>query len=145
MRDRFTDRYRGQRLLFPPVLGVITHSLPEAFPSHKNWKMSETHQAYWELWPMLDHVIPIAQGGDYGDENLVTTSPTTNARKAQFTPEEVGLKLIEPSNIPAWDGLLGWCMDYIATHPSIIIAKVPGASIKSWHSAAQQLISVQSA
>jgi hypothetical protein len=100
--------------------------------------MDETHRAYWELWPMLDHVIPFARGGDSSDGNLVSTSPLTNARKAQFTPDEVGLTLIDLEDLTDWDGLLGWFMDYVASNPSILDARIPGASVKNWYRAAQQ-------
>ena len=140
VRDHFCDRYTGQRLLFPPVLAVVTHALPALFPSHSNWKMSETHQAYWELSPMLDHVEPFARGGSNDDDNLVTTSPVINAKKSLFAPEEVGLRLIAPEDLPNWDGLLGWFMDYVDSHPTILTAKVPGTPIKSWHEAARQLL-----
>src|SRR3990170_895671 len=63
LRDGFIDRYSGGRLVFPPVLRVVSCVLPKEFPYHKNWKANETHPAYWELFPTLDHVNSIARGG----------------------------------------------------------------------------------
>ncbi len=60
LRDGFIDRYRGAKLVFPPVLRLLSHYLPTEFPYHKNGKMSEGHTAYWELFPTIDHVVPIA-------------------------------------------------------------------------------------
>ena len=136
-RDKFTDRYTGQQLLFPPVLAVISYNLPAEFPSHNNWKFSETHQAYWDLCPMIDHVIPVVQGGNNCDDNLVTTSPITNARKSQFTPEQAGLNLMDPTELNDWDGMLPWFMDYVRKYPEFLDKNVPGVSVKSWYSAAQ--------
>ncbi len=62
-RDGFTDRYTGARLVFPPVLKLISRLIPEVFPYHPNWKMAECHIAYWELSATVDHVVPIARGG----------------------------------------------------------------------------------
>lgn len=56
LRDGFIDRYRGTRLIFPPVLRLISYHLPNEFPYHKNGKMSEGHMAYWELFPTIDHI-----------------------------------------------------------------------------------------
>src|SRR5688572_24805578 len=63
LRDGFVDRYAGTSLVFPPVLRLISQTLPEEFPFHPNWKMSECHVAYWELSATVDHVIPVARGG----------------------------------------------------------------------------------
>ena len=62
--DCFIDRYSGTRLVFPgnAPASLARHS-PDVFPAHKNWKMSETHIAFWELFPTVDHVVPVARGG----------------------------------------------------------------------------------
>lgn len=38
VRDGFVDRYTGKPLVFPPVLRLLSHALPERFPYHPNWK-----------------------------------------------------------------------------------------------------------
>jgi hypothetical protein len=73
-RDGFTDRYSGTRLIFPGTLRMLSVLLPEQFPYHRNWKQSETHPAYWELFPTIDHVVPVARGGADDETNIVTTS-----------------------------------------------------------------------
>jgi len=60
-RDGFIDRYRGSRLIFPPVLRLLSLYLPKEFPYHKNGKMTEGHMAYWELFPTVDHVVPSSE------------------------------------------------------------------------------------
>ena len=59
IRDGFIDRYFGDKLIFPPVLRIISETFPEQFPYQINWKMDSCHIAYWELSPTLDHVVPI--------------------------------------------------------------------------------------
>jgi len=54
MRDGFIDRYSGEKLIFPPVLRLLSNLLPNEFPFQKNWKMSECHIAYWQLFPTID-------------------------------------------------------------------------------------------
>lgn len=36
MRDGFRDRYTGERLIFPPVLRLLSAALPTEFPYHPN-------------------------------------------------------------------------------------------------------------
>ena len=73
-RDGFLDRYSGARLVFPGTLRLLSLKLPEAFPYHRNWKMSATHPAYWQLYATVDHVVPVTRGGRDDESNLVTTS-----------------------------------------------------------------------
>ena len=62
-RDGFLCRYSGERLIFPGTLRLLSVLWPEQFPYHTNWKMGETHLAYWRLYPTVDHVVPVARGG----------------------------------------------------------------------------------
>ena len=58
-RDGFIDRYSGQRLVFLPVLHVLSVGSSQEFPFHRNWKIEVTHPAYWELVATLDHLEPV--------------------------------------------------------------------------------------
>ncbi len=98
---------------FPPVLRVLTVLLPDQFPFHRNWKMAETHQVYWDLFPTLDHIVPIARGGGDYEDNLVSTSMLRNSAKANSTLEELGWSLHPPGDITRWDGMLAWCVKFI--------------------------------
>jgi len=93
-RDGFIDRYSGKRLVFPPVLKIISNALPTDFPYHPHWKMDECHVAYWELYPTVDHVVPLARGGSDDETNLVCTSMLSNGAKANWTLEELGRQLL---------------------------------------------------
>src|SRR5450755_762995 len=79
--------------------------------------MSVTHMVYWDLFPTIDHVVPVARGGTDSEENWVTTSMVRNAAKSNWTLEELGwtLKPIDP--VRAWDGLIGWFIDYLSVRP----------------------------
>jgi hypothetical protein len=112
VRDGFIDRYSGKRLVFPASLQLISTLLPDKFPSHPNGKMSETHIAFWELWPTIDHIVPIARGGADEPSNWACTSMLRNSIKSNWTLEELGWTLIEGGHIEGWDGLMGWFFEY---------------------------------
>ena len=84
LRDGFIDRYSGKKLLFPGLIKILTIELPQIFKYHKNWKMSETHMIYWELFPTIDHIMPVARGGEDNEDNWVTTSMVRNSAKANW-------------------------------------------------------------
>lgn len=89
LRDGFVDRYSGKRLVNPGILKSITRFFPEEFPYHPHWKMTQCHRAYWELLPTVDHIVPIARGGEDAIENWVTTSMLNNSIKSNWTLEEL--------------------------------------------------------
>jgi hypothetical protein len=132
VRDGFVDRYSGGLLVFPPVLRVLTAQLPEEFPFHRNWKMEETHQAYWELFPTLDHVIPVARGGRDDEDNLVSTSMLRNSAKANSTLDELGWSLHPAGDMTRWDGMLAWCVEFIGNDEKLLKDKYIGR----WYRAA---------
>lgn len=49
----------------------------------------------------IDHVVPRSRGGDNSWENCVLSAREINARKADRTPEEAGLKLLRNPRMPA--------------------------------------------
>lgn len=108
VRDGFTDRYSGTRLVFPGTLRALSIFLSESFPFHKNWKQSATHPAYWELYPTFDHVIPVARGGPDDESNVVTTSMVRNSAKSNWLLEELGWPLDRAPIVLGWDGLSRW-------------------------------------
>ena len=130
-RDGFVDRYSGDLLIFPPVLRILTALLPDEFPFDRNWKMEETHQAYWDLFPTLDHIVPIARGGRDEEDNLVSTSMLRNSAKANSTLEELGWSLHPAGDIGHWDGMLAWCIEFIKNNQKIL----KDSYIERWHRA----------
>jgi hypothetical protein len=67
--------------------------------------MSETHMMYWELFPTVDHILPIARGGIDEESNWVTTSMLRNSMKANWTLEELNWSLLPIGDLQEWDGL----------------------------------------
>ena len=56
--------------------------------------MSEGHMAYWELFPTIDHILPVARGGLDSEENLVCCSMLTNSIKSNWTLEQLQWQLL---------------------------------------------------
>jgi len=89
LRDGFVDRYSGRRLVNPGVLRLLSLLFPDEMPFHPSWKLSATHIAFWELFPTLDHRLPVTRDGAAGEANLVCTSILANQAKAHWTLEEL--------------------------------------------------------
>jgi hypothetical protein len=119
VRDGFIDQYTGTRLIFSPVLRLLSSVLPVEFPYHPSWKTAATHPAFWELGATIDHVIPVTRGGDDDESNLVTTSMPRNSAKMNYTPQELGWTLQKRGNFDEWDGLLRWFLQFTATNPGL--------------------------
>lgn len=134
LRDGFIDRYSGQRLVNPGVIRVLSEQYPELFPFHKNWKQSETHPAYWELVPTIDHVLPVARGGVDADRNWVTTSMVRNSAKSNWTLDELGWRLLPPGSRQEWDGLTAWLIGYIEATPGAQFS----AYVLAWYRASRK-------
>ena len=54
---------------------------------HIRTEASETHIAFWELFPTVDHLVPVSRGGSDEELNWVTASMLSNQAKAQWTVE----------------------------------------------------------
>jgi hypothetical protein len=135
VRDGFVDRYSGRKLVFPGILRLLSMSIPEEWPFHKNWKMSETHMSYWELTPTIDHVIPLARGGNDIDTNRVTTSMLMNSAKAHWMLHELGWSLHEPGDFRRWDGLTSRFVELVERDPSLLKEK----SVRRWYNVVRQI------
>jgi hypothetical protein len=133
VRDGFIDRYTAERLIFPPVLRIISAELPVDFPYHPNWKTEVTHPTYWEVGATVDHLIPVSRGGADDDSNWVTTSMVRNSAKGNWTLAELGWSIQAPGNLKDWDGLIHWFLEYTNDRPELIAA----ASMRQWHRAAR--------
>ena len=136
-RDGFIDRYTGDRLVYPGALRVLSLMIPDDFPAHPNWKMSETHMAYWELFPTLDHIQPIGRGGEDTNENIVTTSMLRNQAKSNWTLDELGWKLHSAGNTNDWDGLLLTTTNMVEANQELLNDNY----LHQWHIAAKRIIS----
>lgn len=119
-RDGFIDRYSGERLVFPGTLRLLSIKLPISFPYHRNWKVSQTHPAYWQLCATIDHVVPITREGRDTEDSLVTTSMLRNSAKAHWLLEDLGWVLKPPGGSESRDGLLPWFLMRVAAEPSLM-------------------------
>lgn len=120
VRDGFIDHYSGKKLVFPASLQLISTLLPDKFPSHPSGKMNETHIAFWELWPTIDHIVPVARGGTDEPPNCVCTSMLRNSVKSNWTLEELGWSLMEGGRIDEWDGLMRWFLEYTRKNDEVL-------------------------
>lgn len=136
VRDGFIDRYSGSRLVFPPVLRVLSLVMPDEFPYHPNWKTDVTHRAYWEIGATIDHLVPVARGGTNSKANLVTTSMALSSAKMNWSLEELGWKLHSPGSSADWDGLLHWFLCYATRVPTVL----SNNSVRQWHRAAVKAV-----
>jgi hypothetical protein len=134
-RDGYIDRYSGRRLVFPGTLRLISRLIPGEFPFHPNWRSDACHFAYYELFPTIDHLVPVARGGDDIEENWISTSMVRNATKANFTTEELGWRLHPPGNLADWDGLTGWFISQAGCRPGI----TSDSYLSKWLRAAKQV------
>jgi 5-methylcytosine-specific restriction endonuclease McrA len=135
-RDGFVDRYSGSRLVFPGTLRLLSLRLPQEFPFHPNWKMSETHEAFWELSPTVDHLIPVARGGADGASNWITTSMRRNSAKSNWTLDDLGWTLHPPGSLSDWDGLIRWFIEQVDGEPTLL----QNAHLRRWHKAAISIL-----
>lgn len=136
LRDGFVDRYSGEKLLFPPVLRLLSMQMPEEFPYHKNWKMSECHIAYWQLLPTIDHMIPVSRGGRDDESNWVCTSQLRNSAKSNWLLEELGWVLHRSGDLKEWDGLINWFLEYLSNNKDLLADKY----FLSWHRTATSVL-----
>lgn len=123
-RDGFRCRYTDKRLVFPPVLEILSYVLPNELPyynpPHGNYDY--THVIMWELSPVIDHVKAVSRSADTRVANaldiLATASAFVNSDKDAFDLDELGWTLLPPTPSPDWDGLLTWYVQYLAKHES---------------------------
>ncbi len=138
-RDGFRDRYTGQRLVFPGTLELLSVLMPEEFPYHNppHGDSRFTHQAMYELWPGIDHVVSHV-GGEPGtvhaEDNLVTTAHTNNLAKSSLRLEDLGWSLRTAQVADGgWDGLLGWFIAYLDRDRRPLSDPVSGSRLTKWY------------
>lgn len=136
MKDGFIDRYTGEKLINPGIIKILSNYFPEEFPYHSNWKMTETHTAYWNLFPTVDHLIPIAQGGIDEESNYVTTSMFNNSIKSNWTVEQLRWQLHEAGDIREWDGLTRNFLSLVEKDIDLLNDRY----IKDWYNASKRVV-----
>jgi hypothetical protein len=136
INDGFVDRYNGERLVFPGVLRLLSDIFPIEFPYHPNWKAGACHPWYWELFPTVDHIIPVTRTGVEKENpaNWVTTSMINNLSKSNTTLERLGWKLVPQGSFGEWDGLIRWFLRYTDKNLPIL----QKSYLRTWRNAAIQ-------
>ena len=134
IKDGFIDRYSGERLVNPGMLKVLSILFPKEFPYHPHWKTTETHQAYWELSPTIDHIVPIANGGADEENNWVTTSMLRNSIKSSWTLEQLQWELHPVGSIDDWDGLTKKFIGLVEKNEALL----EDDYIKRWYNASKK-------
>ncbi len=129
MRDGFIDRYSGDKLVNPGFLKILSYYMPEEFPYHPHWKMEECHNAYWELVPTVDHIVPVALGGADSEENWATTSMIHNSIKSNWTLEQIGWTLHDAGDCSEWDGLTSLFIELVEADEELL----KDSYIKKWY------------
>ena len=134
--DGFIDRYEGERLVFPGVLRLLSDIFPDEFPYHPNWKSGACHQWYWELFPTVDHIVPVTLAGLDERENWVTTSMFNNLMKSNNTLDHLGWSVFQRGDFNEWDGLIHWFVKYLVDNPEWL----QKSHIKNWYKAADKAL-----
>ena len=131
IRDGFIDRYSGDKLVFPGAMMILSKKFPKEMPYHQHGKMEQCHMMWWELYPTIDHIVPVTRGGTNEDENLVCTSMVRNSQKGHYTLEELGWELYPPGDIEKWDGMSKWFVEYVDKNNELLEVNY----IKAWYNA----------
>ena len=134
--DGFIDRYSGDKLINLGILKVLSFYFPEEFPYHPHGKMTEGHIAYWELFPTIDHIVPIAIGGRDEPDNWATTSMLNNAVKSNWSLEQLRWSLYPAGDFNEWDGLTKLFVMLVENDELLLKDNY----IKSWYSASLDIL-----
>ena len=108
-------RIRGIGFDFPIPEVIVLHGfnavpdIPVAFTRRNVYRRDGYRCMYCGTHPRaddltIDHVLPRSRGGDSSWENCVTACFPCNARKADRTAHEAGLRLLSPPKAPHWPG-----------------------------------------
>lgn len=104
----------ASRLRVPEVVTLTRHDRPRVnavtFCRRNVFKRDHNTCQYCGARPgteelTIDHVMPRSQGGGTTWENCVLACVSCNARKANRTPDQAGMKLRKPPHRPAWKPL----------------------------------------
>ena len=117
--------------MFPGALRALSIRMPAEFSYHPNWRQSQTHPAYWLLYPTLDHRVPLAGGGLDTEDNVVTTAMLRNCQKANWLLEELGWATSLEPCLTDWDGLLPWFMRMFEREPVLR----QSTALRQWYAA----------
>jgi 5-methylcytosine-specific restriction endonuclease McrA len=103
-RDCWRCCYCGRLLVHADVLKLVGQLAGDVFAwVSSNMPMDKTHPAVERLCPNVEHVLPLARGGNNDEHNLRASCTPCNEWKADCTVEEAERKPIPSAD--GWDGL----------------------------------------
>ncbi len=80
---------------------------PFELPFHTRYKRGHTHPLFWTRVAEADHIVPGSIGGDWKDlDNLGTACVACNARKGNYTVEDLDWSVRQATPDPRWDGMV---------------------------------------
>ena len=119
-RDGFRCRYTGERLVHPSALYALSIALdgegadPRSHPFGRQRFEHGGHQAFLDLFPAIDHLVPISRSSSAiidtnGLDNLRAVTWRANEAKGDWLASELEgfADRPEPDDPLAWDGLSG--------------------------------------
>jgi hypothetical protein len=98
-RDGFLDRYSGVKPVHLGALRALSVIVPEG-----SLRMSQSHFASWELFPTIDHLLPVGRGGADDESNWMSWSLLRNSAKAHWALGELGWELSHPATTGSGTG-----------------------------------------
>jgi 5-methylcytosine-specific restriction endonuclease McrA len=127
------------RLAVPEVVSLVHYErLPSASVSFSRRNVAKRDRyacQYCGTRPgvsaiTIDHVVPRAQGGVSNWTNCVAACPRCNARKADRTPDQAGMRLRSRPDRPRWKplytargaGIASWARFLTASEPALALA-----------------------
>lgn len=103
---------------------------------HATWKAGRSHEIFWELWPAIDHIHPVARGGAHDEANFATTSTINNSAKGNALLDEIGWTLRPtPGPEETWDGLVPWFREITQIHGELLTDSL----VKGWSNALRKV------
>lgn len=130
-RDGFVNRFTGEPLVLTAALRLLSHEAPEEFPHQTNWKLGQTHIAYYDLGTCANKLLPPTRGGVEDESNLVTTTMPYVMARGNATVEEAGLEIVPVGDAEEWDGLSRMFVDVVRQRPEL--KKL--SFVRSWYPA----------
>ena len=113
-RDQWICRYCGIEVLFSPVLKALGEKYPDHSYYHRNGRRDKMAKLLLDKCACVDHVNPVASGGENEIENMVCACWECNTKKSNdidpiWLEEMIPLEKIKPSD--GWDGMLSILKD----------------------------------
>jgi hypothetical protein len=115
-RDHWLCRYCLGSVFFNPTLKLLEDLSPGHGYYHPHSKTGERLTLFQNRFASADHIVPVADGGQNVEDNLVTACWKCNLKKGDGDPSDFKVLDVPEAHISVkWDGLAS------------IYPKLPGA------------------